>query len=230
MIMKLKEFLDKKMKKPSESGPKSEVVISSRVRLARNLNAKVFPWRANTSVLEDIWEDTRDTIKKKQLLKDMYSFYLSDIAPVDRQLLIERHMISLRHVSNQWPRGVIVAGLGNLSIMVNEEDHIRLSAIMPGLNMFECAKMADDVDNKISHERSFRYGNTKMTGDFFIKPNIVIEFFGLAGVQETYDTIISKKRALVKKLKLQLIEIYPNDIYPVPEIKLASLLKEKLHK
>jgi len=69
-----------------------------------------------------------------------------------------------------------------------------------------------------------------MTGDFFIKPNIVIEFFGLAGVQETYDTIISKKRALVKKLKLQLIEIYPNDIYPVPEIKLASLLKEKLHK
>ncbi len=53
-----------------------------------------------------------------------------------------------------------------------------------------------------------------MTADFIIKPNTVVEFFGLAGVQKTYDEIIIKKRELCKNLGLKLIEIYPKDIIP----------------
>jgi len=51
-----------------------------------------------------------------------------------------------------------------------------------------------------------------MTADFFIAPNIVIEFFGLAGVQRKYDQIIKRKQELCKKLNLKLIEIYPKDL------------------
>lgn len=67
--------------------------------------------------------------------------------------------------------------------------------------------------NDIEHERHMRYGRTKLTADFFIKPDILIEFFGLAGVQRNYDQIIERKKGLAKKLGYQLIEIYPDDIY-----------------
>ncbi|MFH0859209.1 MAG: hypothetical protein V1868_01155 [Patescibacteria group bacterium] len=86
-------------------------------------------------------------------------------------------------------------------------------------------KIIDDwlYKRNIKHKRNFRYGNTKMTADFIIKPNIVVEFFGLAGVQKTYDEIIIKKRELCKNLGLKLIEIYPKDI--IPKNRLSRLFR-----
>jgi Homing endonuclease associated repeat len=77
-------------------------------------------------------------------------------------------------------------------------------------------KIIDDwlSEHHIVHERSFRYGETKMTADFFIQPNIIVEFFGLAGVQKHYDEIIERKRAFCKGAGLRLLEIYPEDIFP----------------
>ncbi len=77
-------------------------------------------------------------------------------------------------------------------------------------------KIIDDwlYKHHITHERSVRYGNTKMTADFFIRPNTVLEFFGLAGVQKSYDEIIKRKRKLCRKLNLKLIEVYAKDIFP----------------
>ncbi|MCL5004757.1 MAG: hypothetical protein M1170_02320 [Patescibacteria group bacterium] len=77
-------------------------------------------------------------------------------------------------------------------------------------------KIIDDwlYKNGIEHKRNFSYGKTKMTADFLISTNIAMEFFGLAGVQKTYDKIIKTKRGLCKKLGLELIEIYPKDIFP----------------
>ncbi len=65
-----------------------------------------------------------------------------------------------------------------------------------------------------------------MTADFFIEPNSVIEFFGLAGVKSQYDALIVKKRRLCSDLGLHLIEIYPRDIHP--SNKLPKLLKSFL--
>jgi hypothetical protein len=70
------------------------------------------------------------------------------------------------------------------------------------------------LERGILHERNFKYGTTKMTADFFIEPNILIEFFGLAGVQKNYDEIIKKKRKFCEEVNLVLIEIYPMDIFP----------------
>lgn len=65
----------------------------------------------------------------------------------------------------------------------------------------------------IVHERSKPYLGTKLTGDFFIAPRTMVEFFGLAGVQKSYDAIIQRKRDMAKKLQLELIEIYPRDVF-----------------
>jgi hypothetical protein len=77
-------------------------------------------------------------------------------------------------------------------------------------------KIIDDwlYENGISHLRNFKYIGTKMTADFFIEPNVILEFFGLAGVQKAYDEIIERKRLACNDLGLNLIEIYPRDIFP----------------
>ncbi len=75
----------------------------------------------------------------------------------------------------------------------------------------------------IIHERGVRYGKTKMTGDFFIAPNIVVEFFGLAGVQKKYDAMIKLKRKKAAECGWRLIEIYPRDVFE--KRKLGELLR-----
>jgi len=80
--------------------------------------------------------------------------------------------------------------------------------------------------NNIAHERNVRYGKAKFTTDFKIGSDIFVEFFGLAGVQKTYDKNIEKKRLLAKELDCRLIEIYPDDIYP--KNRLSVLLRDVL--
>lgn len=74
----------------------------------------------------------------------------------------------------------------------------------------------------ITHTRHFRYGHTRMTADFFMSPNFVVEFFGLAGVQRQYDQLIQAKRSFCKRHGYQLIQIYPDDL--LPKDRLSELL------
>ena len=78
----------------------------------------------------------------------------------------------------------------------------------------------------IAHRRAVRYGKSKLTADFAIGNEVLVEFFGLAGVQPNYDKIIDRKRKLSRELGLQLIEVYPDDIFPV--IKLPQLLGSRV--
>jgi hypothetical protein len=90
-------------------------------------------------------------------------------------------------------------------------------------------KLIDDwlLAQGAAHERSRRYEGTKYTADFYIEPDILIEFFGLAGVKRQYDRILRKKRVLSRKAGLVLIELYPKDLYPINQLpKLIPIRKE----
>jgi hypothetical protein len=82
----------------------------------------------------------------------------------------------------------------------------------------------------IPHERNAKYIGTRLTADFKIGTKIYVEFFGLAGTQTYYDRTIRKKRRLAKDAGLQLIELYPRDVYPPEgmESKLASVFLQKI--
>jgi Homing endonuclease associated repeat len=77
-------------------------------------------------------------------------------------------------------------------------------------------KIVDDwlSARHIHHERNWRYAGTKMTADFFVYPGMVIEFFGLAGVQKKYDALIDIKRKFCATHGMNLIELYPRDVFP----------------
>ena len=89
-------------------------------------------------------------------------------------------------------------------------------------------KIIDDwlSEHAIPHKRNARYGSAKLNADFLLRDNVIVEFFGLAGVQSKYDKIIEKKRMLAMRLGMRLLEIYPDDIYP--KNKLRLLLKSVL--
>ena len=77
-------------------------------------------------------------------------------------------------------------------------------------------KIIDDwlFENGIEHRRHVRYGRTKLTADFVLESNTIVEFFGLAGVQIKYDAIIERKREVSRELGQKLVEIYPRDLFP----------------
>ena len=81
-------------------------------------------------------------------------------------------------------------------------------------------KIIDDwlFRHNISHARHWKYGRTRMTADFFVGDNTIVEFFGLAGVNRTYDRIISRKRAFISRNCLRLIELRPGDIFPIAKL------------
>lgn len=76
-------------------------------------------------------------------------------------------------------------------------------------------KIIDDwlSAQRVPHERNWRYGDTKMTADFFVREGLIIEFFGLAGVQKKYDTLIDVKRTFCAIHGMKLIELYPCDVF-----------------
>ncbi|TSA46209.1 hypothetical protein D4R51_00505 [bacterium] len=88
-------------------------------------------------------------------------------------------------------------------------------------------KIIDDWLYKrgINHKRNVSYSGTKMTADFSLGSNIILEFFGLAGVQRQYDKIIERKRRICRNRNLRLIEIYPCDLFPKNQ--LSKLVKVK---
>jgi protein arginine kinase len=144
--------------------PGSEVVISSRVRLARNLAGFAFVNRCSAQERRDVMDKTQAAFLESPLAGVMKWSDLTSVAELDRQLLVERHLISRQHgqVTPEQPRAVMVGGDECSSVMVNEEDHFRIQVIRPGLQLnevFELVNMIDDaLDEKVQYAFSQKYG------------------------------------------------------------------------
>ncbi|MFY9372202.1 MAG: ATP--guanido phosphotransferase, partial [bacterium] len=121
------------LQRPSSSwldgrGPEQEVVISSRVRLARNLAQHLFPNRAGERELETIMNEVGTAVDGFPDRNHYYFLPLTKLGPIDRQLLVERHLTSPDHIKEPRQRGIIIRDDEGVSIMVNEEDHLRIQA------------------------------------------------------------------------------------------------------
>ena len=144
------------------SGPRSDIVISSRTRLARNLAGYKFLSRCSTSERTEILEKLRDTLMSLELGDKI--FYVSvDKAPaLDRHFLVERHLISRHHAFGKGPRGVVIARREFFTAMINEEDHLRIQVLKGGLQLAQCAEQINEIDDMIEAEVDYafspRYG------------------------------------------------------------------------
>jgi protein arginine kinase len=139
------------------SGPMSEVVISSRMRLARNIAGQRFLSRSTHHQRRALEQRVRDTILGAQLAPKMLYVDLEGAPEVDRELLVERHLISKQHAAAEGARGVAVGENETVSIMVNEEDHLRIQVLRSGLQLEEAWEEISAIDDKLESKLDFSF-------------------------------------------------------------------------
>ncbi len=146
----------------SGTGPLADVAISSRIRLARNLAGHKFLSRCSNAEKLAILKKLKDAVMSLDLGDEI--FYLGiDTAPMlDRNFLVERHLISRHHAFGKGPRGVVIAKREFFTAMINEEDHLRIQVIKGGLQLSQCAEQINHIDDmiesKVDYAFSPRYG------------------------------------------------------------------------
>ncbi len=143
-------------------GLDSDVVASSRVRLARNIAGYPFVNRATPAQRQQVIAMVERIELPTSLAASMVWVDLNRAVPRERQLLVERHLISRQLAEGDAPRAVAIADNESISVMVNEEDHVRLQVVLPGLALDAAMERADQVDDaiesKVDYAFSRRFG------------------------------------------------------------------------
>lgn len=147
--MKIDSFLSQVGEWLKGSGPENDIVISSRIRLARNLRGYPFTSIANKEQLLETEEYIRGKLEGKGIIPNMSYFKLKDLTQIERTLLIERHLISKDLAEKNGARGLAVDKKESLSLMVNEEDHLRFQVLKSGLQLTESWEEINELDNQL---------------------------------------------------------------------------------
>ncbi|MBM3254162.1 MAG: protein arginine kinase [Candidatus Omnitrophica bacterium] len=155
--MELNELIRKSCEWLRGTGPNSDIVTSSRIRLARNLNKIPFVHWANKRQEEEVLNTAKNAIQQIPFLKDSLFLRLNTINPLDRQFLIERHLISYEHAQNPDHKAVIIGEKEIISIMINEEDHLRIQVMHSGFNMQDAWKFADRIDKELEIKLEYAF-------------------------------------------------------------------------
>ncbi|MCK4223652.1 MAG: protein arginine kinase [candidate division Zixibacteria bacterium] len=144
----------------SGEGSDSQVVLSSRVRLARNIANSPFPSRADTDARERILSFVKNAVKKSPNLSRGTFVNCSQLDDLDRSFLVERHLVSLEFTQLGDFSALLIGEKENSSVMVNEEDHLRIQALASGLAIREAFEMADHIDDELSKSLEFAFDPT----------------------------------------------------------------------
>jgi protein arginine kinase len=133
------------------------IVLSSRVRLARNLSRRIFTHYADDKQLEEIRGEVVSVLKETQGMRKAHYIDMDGITRNERILLAERRLISREMVEHYDKRSLAVQGNEKLSVMINEEDHLRLQSIEPGLSVRRAFDRVDKLDDRLDRRLEFAF-------------------------------------------------------------------------
>ena len=130
-------------------GPHSQIVVSSRVRLARNLRGFAFPGWAKKAERLAILDAVKPAVEALPEMAEAFSVYSQDLSALEKQVLVERHLISREHAAKGVGSAVVMNRKQTISLMINEEDHLRMQGIRAGLQLRNVFKMIDKLDSQL---------------------------------------------------------------------------------
>lgn len=155
--MKLSRIISNAGEWLSGDGPNRQIVVSSRIRLARNLSRTAFPgWAKRAERLQTL-ELIRPAVEALPEMAEAYAQNLTELTALERQVLVERHLISREHAAKGAGSAVVMNAAQTLSFMINEEDHLRMQAIRCGLQLREAYAMVDRCDTELAAQLDFAY-------------------------------------------------------------------------
>ncbi len=155
--MNLEDFVSGKRGWLGENGPESEILFSSRVRVARNLANHFFPSRATTAEKKEILGEILSAVKTIPRFRNCHMLKMEELPEIDKQLLVERYLISRELAGKKVGSAVIVDSEGVVTLMVNEEDHIRMQTLLSGLRLAKCWEIMNEIDDHLECQLGFAF-------------------------------------------------------------------------
>lgn len=142
-----------------QSGPDGDIIISSRIRLARNIQEYPFPIALTKEKSKEVIKAVGDVILQgnTHLKKDFHLVEMESCLPIERQVLVEKHLISPSLAENHEKSATLLNNDESISIMINEEDHIRIQCLLPGFQLYEAWNTADKVDDLLEENVSYAF-------------------------------------------------------------------------
>ncbi|GGG27106.1 protein arginine kinase [Paenibacillus abyssi] len=140
-------------------GPDSEIVISSRIRIARNIRNQPFPMLATNQQSREVMEQLTSVANSDELneLGNFDTFVLSDLNELEKRVLVEKHLISPNLANESRGGALILSDSESVSIMINEEDHLRIQCLYPGFQIKEAWELASRIDDIFEHEVDYAF-------------------------------------------------------------------------
>ncbi len=137
------------------TGPNSDIVMSSRIRLARNLEGIPFSHWATKKQEKETLDSLEAAAAAADLMKGSLLVRMAEIDDVDKQFLLERHLISREQLGHPEFKAVLIGDKEVISVMINEEDHLRAQVMQSGFNLQECWRIASRLDDALHRRAKF---------------------------------------------------------------------------
>ncbi len=158
--MTINDFLSSPAESSKRSGPHDRIVMSSRVRLARNLRGMAFPgWAKKAERIRSL-EIMRPEVEGLRQMAGGFSESMDNLSALDKQILVERHLISREHAAKNAGSGLVLNREESLCVMINEEDHLRMQSLRPGLQLKEAWQAVDQVDSVLEKKLPYAFSPT----------------------------------------------------------------------
>ena len=158
--MSLDRFLNQAVSSwMSEEGPESDIVLSSRIRLARNIDQFQFSFLNSSEEALKVIETVKSRIKKGSFANtgNMDLLMMDELQPLQKRILVEKHLISPHLAENANHGACLLSENEEISIMINEEDHIRIQCLYPGLQLLEALNTAFQIDDWLEEEINYAF-------------------------------------------------------------------------
>lgn len=143
----------------STEGPDSDIVLSSRIRLARNLKQYRFPTLFEKDEAEAVINQVKKRLEQPGEIEDKHLelLLMDELQPLQKRVLMEKHLISPHLAENSTHGACLLSESEEISIMINEEDHIRIQCLYPGFQLLEALQMANTIDNWLEEEIDYAF-------------------------------------------------------------------------
>lgn len=157
--MSIDEFLSSPTRSSQRSGPHDRIVLSSRVRLARNLRQLPFPGFAKKHQRIAALQTIRPAVESLPVMANAFSATMDSLTNLNKQILVERHLISREHAAKTTGSGFVLNKEESLCVMINEEDHLRMQSLQPGLQIREAWQAVDQMDSALEKKLDYAYSS-----------------------------------------------------------------------
>ncbi len=159
--MTVESLIDAPSELTGASSSKTAIVLMTRIRLARNLDAVPFPGWARPAQREEAFDICRAAVTSAQPMKRSLCIGVSELSELEKQILVERHLISRELSGAKSGAGVVISSNQAISVMLNEEDHLRIQILRSGFQLKKAWNAINDFDSALEEQLDYAFSPTQ---------------------------------------------------------------------